>query len=374
MRVDQERILVAEPKAQYMAHAERIQAAISRVLESGWYILGEEVKHFEREFAAYCGVAECIGVANGTDALAIALRAVGVGRGDEVITVAHSAVATVAAIEQIGAVPVFCDIDASTRCINPALITALVTNKTRAVVPVHIFGYPADMISINSIARDYGLKVVEDCAQAHGAKISGRPVGGFGDIAAFSFYPTKNLGAIGDGGGIVTNDPQLAEQVRMLRQYGWRERYLSAVSGVNSRLDEMQAAILREKLPFLEKDNQRRNEIAAMYDEAFRGTSIVCPSRSQDISHAMHLYVIEHKDRDLLRAHLEAQGIQAALHYPVAIHKQDAYRHRGLRGSDRLPVTEELYAKILSLPMYPELKREQVERVIASTLEWLGKI
>lgn len=364
-------ILCADPKAQYQAHAQEIQAAISRVLESGWYILGQEVQYFEQEFANFIGVDHGIGVANGTDAIAIALRAGGINPGDEVITVSHSAVATVAAIEQIGAIPVFCDLDAQSRCMDPALLPGLISNKTRAIVPVHIYGHPADIKAICAVAKQYGLFVVEDCAQAHGASVDGQTVGSFGDIAAFSFYPTKNLGAIGDGGGIVTNNSALAERARMLRQYGWRERYMSDCTGVNSRLDEMQAAILRVKLTYLKADNKRRNQIADMYDAALADTTIKCPHRSSNFTHAMHLYVVEHPERDLLKTFLLEHGIQAAMHYPLAIHQQSAYKERELRGSAHLSVTEHLYTQILSLPMYPELTDSQVQKVIETTHAWL---
>lgn len=364
-------ILCADPKAQYLAHADEIQAAISRVLESGWYILGKEVSAFEAEFASYIGVAHGIGVANGTDAIAVALKACGVTAGDEVITVSHSAVATVAAVEQIGATPVFCDISPVTRGLDPKHLPSLVTKKTRAIVPVHIYGHPVDIESICAFARERGIKVVEDCAQAHGAKINGKNVGSFGDIAAFSFYPTKNLGAIGDGGGIVTNSAELAQSAGILRQYGWKERYISSVAGVNTRLDELQAAILRVKLKYLESDNLKRNQIADRYDQALAGSSIKAPLRPAGITHAMHLYVAEHPKRDELKTFLGERGIQAALHYPAAIHQQPAYQGGRIRGADSLKETERLYRNIISLPMYPELEIGQQEQVIDGLKEWL---
>lgn len=366
-------ILCADPKAQYVAHATEIKDAMSRVLESGWYILGEEVQNFEREFAAFNGVPHAIGVANGTDAIAIALRACGVGPGDEVITVSHSAVATVAAIEQIGAIPVLCDIEPESRSLNPDLLPLLVTERTKAIVPVHIYGHPAAIESIVSFAAPHGIKVIEDCAQAHGAEIRGRRVGSFGDAAAFSFYPTKNLGAVGDGGAVVTNCSLVAENARMLRQYGWRERYVSAVTGVNTRLDELQAAILRVKLRYLERDNSRRNEIGDAYDKAFVGTPLGLPHRANHFRHALHLYVVEHPLRDSLKAALLSDNIQAAIHYPLAIHQQPAYAQRNLRGADALSATEALYTRILSLPMYPELTDQQVTRVIESVVRWVER-
>ncbi len=364
-------ILCADPKAQYMSHADEIQSAIRGVLESGWYILGEEVRAFEAEFAAFVGVRHCIGVANGTDALALALRACGVAPGDEVITVSHSAVATVAAIEQIGAIPVLCDIEPESRCLNPDMLPELLTEKTRAVIPVHIFGHPANIEAICAFAKKNNLKVVEDCAQAHGARCGSRMVGSFGDVAAFSFYPTKNLGAIGDGGGIVTDNESIAENAKILRQYGWKERYVSSIAGLNSRLDELQASILRVKLKYLDTDNTRRNAIADAYDRAFLGTSLGLPHRSRGMTHAMHLYVIEHDNRDDLKQYLLSRGIQAAIHYPLAIHQQPAYSTRSIRGADKLPVTEQVYRRILSLPMYPELSDGDVERVVIEVRTWL---
>lgn len=364
-------LLCSDPKAQYLSHAEEIHAAIERVLNSGWYILGEEVSAFEGEFAAFHGVAHGIGVANGTDALAIALKAVGVEPGDEVITVSHSAVATVSAIEQIAAVPVFCDIDPTTYCMNPERLPELIGPRTKAIVPVHIYGQPAAMNSICQTARNNNLRIVEDCAQAHGASLDGRLVGTFGDIAAFSFYPTKNLGALGDGGGIITADAAYAERARQLRQYGWRERYVSNIPGTNSRLDELQAAILRVKLPYLRSDNERRRAIATRYSQAFTGSDITTPHQQAGQTHAMHLYVIALDNRESLRTYLSENGIQAALHYPLAIHQQPAYRTRSLKGANQLVETERFYQRLLSLPMYPELSDENVSKVIECVQSWM---
>jgi dTDP-4-amino-4,6-dideoxygalactose transaminase len=363
MAADQ--VLLANPLAQFRASEKEIRSAIDRVLESGWYFLGKEVKSFEEEFAAFLDASFCIGVGNGTDALALALASVGVGPADEVITVSHTAVATVAAIEQIGAVPVFADIDPLTRCMDPRHIRGLVSPATRAVVPVHIYGQPAPMTEILAIAAESGLKVVEDCAQAHGAELSARKVGTFGDAAAFSFYPTKNLGAIGDGGAVVTNDRDIAVKCRSLREYGWQERYISSNAGFNSRLDELQAAVLRTKLPQLEKNNERRREIASRYTESLAGTGITSPSAIPGTLHAMHLYVIEADCRDELRSHLNMLGIATACHYPAAVHQQPAYAGR-IRGADNMPVTESLYRRILSLPLFPELADQEVDRVCAA--------
>ncbi len=363
-------IPVADPHAQFLVHEKSIRAAIDRVLTSGRYVLGEEVRLFEEEFASFLGANHCIGVASGTDALALALRSVGVEPGDEVITVSHTAVATIAAIEQIGAVPVFCDIDPPTRCLAPATVGTCVTRKTKALVPVHVYGQPAPMKELVSIANQHNLKIVEDCAQAHGALINGQKVGTFGDAAAFSFYPTKNLGAIGDGGAVVSNSLAVSEACRWLREYGWRERYISHFSGVNSRLDEIQAAILRVKLPLLEKDNARRRAIAERYSVALAGKpGVRLPAEVPGTLHAMHLYVLEHPEREALRSILTAKNIGTAIHYPQPVHLQPAYAGR-IRGGNALPVTEALYQQILSLPMYPELSDEQVDRICAVLSRW----
>jgi len=359
----------ANPKAQYLSRKREIDAAMTRTLESGRYILGQEVESFEREFSAFVGVQYCVGVGNGTDALALALQAVGVKPGDEVITVANSAVATVAAIEQVGAVPVLADIDSQTKCLDPQQLEGLVTSRTRAIVPVHLFGQPAPMKDIIFLSRKMGLKVVEDCAQAHGAEIQGEKVGAFGDAAAFSFYPTKNLGALGDGGAVVTNSFDVGETVRQLREYGWAQRSVSHRPGVNSRLDEIQAAILRVKLPFLGTDNARRRTIAQIYEGAIHFPTIGSPPKIAGTVSGMHLFVVECEARDRLREFLGKEGIGTGIHYPMPIHKQPAYSGR-LRGHDRLPCTEALSEKILSLPMYPELTESQVERICAALQKW----
>lgn len=357
--------------AQYQALKEPINSAMQRVLESGRYILGAEVSGFETEFAAFCGTEHCISVASGTDAVALALKSCGVEPGDEVITVAHTAVATVVAIEQTGAVPVFVDIDPVSRCMDPQLITGLISGKTKALVPVHMYGQPARMPEIMAIAREHGLKVVEDCAQAHGASIAGRRVGSFGDAAAFSFYPTKNLGALGDGGAVVTNDLQTADCCRWLRQYGWKERYISHIPGVNSRLDELQAAVLRVRLPLLEAGNCRRRVIAERYNRAVRCNSVITPMATDGAEHAMHLYVLEVPERELFESHCAACGIATARHYPMAVHQQPAYSGR-IRGSNILQATERLYDRIVSLPMFPELTDAQVQKVCSTLSFWRG--
>jgi len=357
--------------ASFMVHAGPVREAVERVLQSGWYILGCEVTAFEEEFASYCGVAHGVGVASGTDAVALALKGCGVQPGDEVITVSHTAVATVAAIEQIGAIPVFVDIDPVSRCMNPDLIAPLLSEKLRAIVPVHIYGQPADMSKIMQIAHTHGLKVVEDCAQAHGAEIEGKKVGSFGDAAAFSFYPTKNLGALGDGGAIVTNSPDIYHRCRVLREYGWEKRYISSVAGVNSRLDELQAAILRVKLPCLDTENKRRREIADCYSQALQSSSSITPPAAvPGTEPAMHLYVVECEQRERLVQYLKAEGIATACHYPVAVHQQPAYRER-IRGSEKLPATEYLYRHLLTLPMYPQLSEDQVQTICNALQSWV---
>ncbi len=364
-------ILPANPGAQYQAHREQIDQAIRKVLDSGWYILGDSVKEFERAFAHYIGVSECVGVANGTDAVALALRGCGIGPGDEVITVSHSAVATVAAIEMIGAVPVFVDIEPSTRCMDPQKIAAQISPRTRAIVPVHIYGQPARIEEILHIARTHSLKVIEDCAQAHGAMVGSRRVGSFGDAAAFSFYPTKNLGAIGDGGAVVTNLKPVAESVRMLQQYGWKSRYVSDIAGVNSRLDELQAAILSVKLPYLDQDNARRRAVAERYRASIDGERLQAPPVVEDTTHAMHLFVVECPEREAFRDFLTQQGVGTSIQYPFAIHQQPAYQGRIRSGA--LVETETLYERVVSLPMFPELAEVAVDQVCQALREWQSK-
>ena len=362
-------IPVADPRALVRAAADELHDAIARVLEAGRYVLGQEVAAFEEEWARYVGVRFCVGVGSGTDALALALRAVNVHPGDEVITVSQSAVATVAAIEQIGAVPVFADIDPTTRCLDPDKLTDVISARTRAILPVHLYGQPAPMESILRVARRHRLKVVEDCAQAHGAEILGRKAGAWGDAAAFSFYPTKNLAAIGDGGAVVSDQDEIAERVRALREYGWKERYVSVTPGVNSRLDELQAAILRVQLTRLDAWNARRRAVAEQYRAAIIGSRLTSPARVDGTVHAMHLFVVETDEREALRRFLHAEGIATAVHYPLAIHQQPAYEHR-IRGGDALPVTERLCRRILTLPGGPHLTDVHVERICAALHAW----
>jgi dTDP-4-amino-4,6-dideoxygalactose transaminase len=344
----------SNPKAQYLSHKHEIEKAISETLESGWYILGQQTKLFEQEFADYNGTKFAVGVGSGTEALHLALKACGIGEGDEVITVSHTAVATVSAIELCGASPVLVDIEEDLYTIDPDKVEKLINARTKAIVPVHIYGQPADMTRILGIAKKHNLKVIEDCAQAHGALYGDKRVGSLGDLACFSFYPTKNLGAIGDGGAVVTNDSGLAERVRLLREYGWAERYISHISGWNSRLDELQAAVLRVKLRTLDNDNRMRASIASTYTESLKNTELVLPTKRAASTHVFHLYVIRTKHRDHLKNFLQQDGIGTGIHYPVPVHLQKAYLGK-LKGADSLPVTERIAKEILSLPMYPEL-------------------
>jgi dTDP-4-amino-4,6-dideoxygalactose transaminase len=356
----------ANPLAQYRSHESEILAAIGRVLESKSYILGQEVETFERAFADYCGMAHGVGVGSGTDALILALRALGIGAGDEVITVSHTAVATVAAILACGATPVLVDVDPTYYTIDPAGMEAAITSRSKAIVAVHLYGQPADMDAIAAISRRRGLRIVEDCAQASGSRYRGRRVGGLGDIACFSFYPTKNLGAIGDGGMVVTADEALASRVRRLRQYGWDESRNTLEIGVNSRLDSLQAAILHAKLPHLDADNVRRAAIASRYDRALAGLPLTLPATSSEDTHVYHLYVLRCEQRDRLSAHLAADQIGSAVHYPVPVHQQPGYAERVIVTDGGLPVTTGLAEQILSLPIYPELSDAEVDRVITS--------
>ncbi len=366
------RIPAANPRAQYLSHQAEIDAAIAAALGGNRYILGPETQAFEREFAAYLGVQYAVGIGSGTEALHLAVRACHIGPGDEVITVSHTAVATVSAIELAGATPVLVDVEASTYTIDPNLIERAITPRTRAIVPVHLYGGAADLNAIGDLARRYGLKVIEDCAQAHGAQVARRRVGSYGDAACFSFYPTKNLGAIGDGGLVATNDPMLAEKIQLLRQYGWRERYVSEVAGWNTRLDELQAAILRVKLRYLDEDNTKRRNLATIYDELLGGI-VTTPIEPPGTCHVYHLYVVRHPQRDALRQFLSERGIGTAIHYPVPIHLQPAYRGR-LGDSGSLPETERAAQEIVSLPMYPELREDEVKMVAEAIREFDGVV
>ncbi len=359
------------PISDYLAHKEAVDAAIQRVLASGHYILGPEVGAFEREFAAAIGTAHCIGVGNGTDALNLALRALGIGAGDEVVTVSHTAVASVMAIELAGATPVLVDVDPVTFTLDPAKFEATLRAhpKCKALILVHLYGRPADPACID-IARRHGLRIVEDCAQSHGAAQNGRTTGTWGDIAAFSFYPTKNLGCIGDGGAVLTDDAQLAAAVRRLHQYGWVERYISHEPGLNSRLDELQAAILRVKLTTLHDDNAGRARLATIYAAGLQGTAITAPTVPAGGTHVFHQYVVRAPRRDALVADLTARGIPLAIHYPQAVHQQPAYAGRIALGAGGMTATEQICREIVSLPMHPHLGEAAVHHVLGALREY----
>lgn len=345
-------------KKAYEEDRPKIDTAISRVLESGWYILGQEVENFETAFASYLGVKYAIGVGNGLEALQIALLAIGLKPGDEVITTSHSAVATALSIMATGGVPVFADIDDYFH-LNPDQIEAKITPKTKAIIPVHLYGQACDLDKTMEIANKHGLAVIEDCAQAHGAEYKGKKVGTFGAFGCFSFYPTKNLGAFGDGGAIVTNDDQLAAKCRMLRNYGQTNRYEHEVYGLNSRLDEIQAAILSVFLPDLDSQNDRRREIAALYRQELAGvTEIKLPLERPGAKHVYHLFVVETAQRDDLQSFLKGKDIPTLIHYPIPIHKQECFADYK---NQSLPITEKAAKQVLSLPIHPFLTDDDVK-------------
>lgn len=368
------KILQNSPKAGYLARKEEIDQAVARTLASGWYILGEEVRGFEAEFAAYHGLAHAVGVASGTDGLRLALRALGVGLGDFVFTVSHTAVATVAAIEMVGATPVFVDISPDTLTMDPDALAEAIRRtppaQAKAVLPVHLYGHPADLTAITDLCRRHDLRLVEDCSQAHGAAWNGRKTGTWGNVGVWSCYPTKNLGAFGDAGVVATNDAAIAETLTLLREYGWRERYISAVTGENSRLDELQAAILRVKLPHLDSDNARRRAAAAHYDTLLSGSGLVLPTIRPEAEPVFHQYVVRTPRRDALRAYLQAAGVGTLIHYPVPVHQQPAYAHFAAGMS--LPQTEAAAREVLSLPLYPEIADADLTRTAEVIHTWSG--
>lgn len=339
-----------------------VRAAVERVLSSGWYVLGKELEAFEEEFAEYLGVAHVVGVGSGTDAIHLALRALGVGPGDEVITAANTCVPTLAGISATGAAPVLVDVDEETLTLDPSRLTDAVGERTKAVVPVHLYGHPCDMDGIAEALAGRDIAVMEDCAQAHGARYRGRLCGGLGSAAAFSFYPTKNLGAYGDGGAVATDDAGVAEELRRLRNYGEVERYRHAGRGFNSRLDEVQAAVLRVKLGYLEEWNEARRVLAQLYGEALKELPVRLPAEAQWARHCRHLYVIRSSRRDALQAHLGESGIGTLLHYPVPIHLQEAYAFLG-KGRGAYPQAERACDEVISLPLYPWLPLEAVAEV-----------
>jgi len=347
---------------------QELTAALVRVTNSDWYLLGPELEAFEHEFAAYCGTRHCIGVASGLAAIELSLRAAGVRPGDEVIVPAYTWVATWLAVTRVGARPVPVDVEESTYNIDARLAAAAVTPRTTAIVPVHLRGEPADMSAIDELARAHGLIVIEDAAQAHGARCERRRVGGLGDAAAFSFYPTKNLGALGDGGAVTTDDDEIAAKVRLLRNYGMRNRYEIETAGVNSRLAEVQAAVLRVKLPHLDAWNEARASVAEVYRRAFEGqASLALPRTPSWADPVWHLFVLGHPDRDSCIASLREQGIESLVHYPVLPHLSGAYGDTDLSAAD-LPVSERLAETSLSLPMHPHLGQARAERVAQAVL------
>ncbi len=345
-----------------------LDEAFLRAADSGWYILGKEVREFEREFCHYLGMPYGVGVANGTDAVELALKAVGFSPGDIAITVAHTAVATISAIERAGGVPVLVDIQEESYCMDPEHLRETIREldkkglTPKVIIPVHIYGHPAPLQEIMEIAQSRGAFVVEDCAQAHGAVYRGKKVGSWGDASAFSFYPTKNLGALGDGGFVSTTSQPVYDRLVAIRQYGWTERYISTYVGVNSRLDEIQAAMLRVKLKRLEDDNQRRRALAALYRERLSGTDLILPTEQEGAEHVYHLYVARTVNRDRLIKLLSENSVGSAIHYPVPVHQQSAYSGRSLNLLP-LPITEKVASEIVSLPMFPQLATMQIERV-----------
>ncbi len=356
------RIPFLDLRAAYLELKTEVDDAISRVLASGWYILGPEVEAFEAEFAEYCEANYAVGVANGLDALHLALRALDVGAGDEVIVPSNTYIATWLAVSQCGASPVPVEPDEQTFNIDPSLIEAAITPRTRAILPVHLYGQPADLDPILSVAREHGLYVLEDGAQAHGARYKGKRLGAHGDAVAWSFYPGKNLGAMGDGGAITTNDPQIADRIRVLRNYGSREKYANEVQGVNSRLDPLQAAVLRVKLAHLDEWNARRRAVAERYRKDLFGVGLNLPYVPDWAEPVWHLYVIRHPRRDALQQALEEAGVGTLIHYPIPPHCQDAYRQSGL-AKGAFPVAESLADQMLSLPIGPHMTGDQLEIV-----------
>lgn len=342
---------------------EPLDAAYRRVVDSGWFIMGPELEAFEAEFAQYCEVKHCIGVGNGLEALHLLLRAYGIGPGDEVIVPSNTFIATWLAVTECGATPVPVEPNIDTHNIDPALIANAITSRTRAIIPVHLYGQPADMDPINALAAKYCLVVIEDAAQAQGARYKGRRAGSLGHATATSFYPGKNLGALGDGGAVLTNDDAIAEKVKQLRNYGSKVKYQHDLAGYNSRLDEMQAAFLRVKLAILDEWNTRRREIATQYSKLLAGADIDLPFVPEYAEPVWHLYVIRSKQRDALKAHLEQQGISTVIHYPIPPHRQACYQD--FQGH-KLPIAEILAEEVLSLPISSAMSADQVECVARS--------
>jgi dTDP-4-amino-4,6-dideoxygalactose transaminase len=356
-------------RAAYEELKEEIDEAVARVLGSGYYLLGKEVEALEEEFAEHLNVEYCVGVGNGLDALHLALRALGVGQGDEVLVPSNTYIATWLAVSYAGAVPVPVEPDERTYNIDPEKLEAAITDRTRAIIPVHLYGQPADMDPILEVARKHNLWVLEDAAQAHGACYKGKRVGGLGDIAGWSFYPGKNLGAFGDGGAVTTNNGELADRVRVLRNYGSRTKYFNEVRGFNSRLDEIQAAVLRVKLKHLDEWNRRRRNIAELYRRELEGCNLILPYVPEWAEPAYHLFVVRSGQRDALQQYLETQGIGTLIHYPVPPHLQQAYCEIGL-AAGTLPISERIHREVLSLPIGPHVTEAQVETVTRAVCQF----
>ena len=346
---------------QYKSIEDEVNDAISSVLNGGKYVLAENVESFEREFAQHLGVKYAVGVASGTEAIQLALMALGIGRGDEVITVSNTAVPTVSAVSLAGATPVLCDIDPSTLTIDVEKVQDRVSRNTRAILPVHLYGMPVDMNRLSVIAGKMSIPLIEDACQAHGASIDGKKVGGFGTLGCFSFYPTKNLACYGDGGAVVTDDEDLYDKLKLLRNYGQRDRYMHEVKGLNSRLDELQAAVLRVKLKYLDTWNSQRIKLAGFYDLLIKNEDVIKLPRIDGFTNVYHLYVIRHPRRDKLMQYLVQKGVQTLIHYPIPIHFQRSYAELGSEGD--FPISEKACSEVLSLPLYPELKEAELEYI-----------
>lgn len=354
---------------QYKVYKEEIDAILQEVLNNGNFILGENVKKFEEEFATYCGCNFAVGVGSGTEALHLALLACKIGNNDEVITVANTATPTISAIRFAQATPVFVDVDEETYNINPKLIKKKINKRTRAIIPVHLYGNPCNMTEILKVAKSNNLKVIEDCAQAHGAEFQGKKVGGFGDAGCFSFYPSKNMGAYGDAGIVVTNQDDIARNLKLLRNYGQEERCSSVIEGFNSRLDEIQAALLRFKLKKLDKWNKKRISISNKYMDSFKDLDVICPKSYVESKHVYHLYVLRIKNREDFINYLGQNGIKSLIHYPIPIHLQPAYRKLVIK-KDTLPITENISEEVVSIPIYPELIEREVDYIVKRITEY----
>lgn len=361
-------VLLIDLKKEYLSISEELNRNIQRVLNSGFYILGEEVKKFEEKFASYIGTDYAVGVNSGSDAIFLALRSIGVGKGDEVITVSHTFTSTVDAIVRNGAKPVFVDIESDTFCIDPSKIEEKITNKTKAILPVHLYGHPANMDPILEIKEKYNLFLIEDACQAHGAEYKGKKAGSIGDMGCFSFYPTKNLGAYGDGGAIVTDNEEIKEKLIQMRNYGQSEKYHHDFVGVNSRLDELQAVILQTKLKRLDKWIEIRRKNALIYNELLQDSDIVVPVEKPFAKHVYHLYVIRSGNRDYLQKKLLENHIQAQIHYPIPVHKQKAYSN--LSNDFSLETTDQMCSEILSLPLHPWMDYEEILKVTDCLKYW----